>query len=194
MKALGTLAILLALAHAPARAQDDFAKEVYAEIGNSVRAEYDAMVGAIERRSMANPPPDEAARIRRADEVEKEKQRVKLLTYNKAVLFVGCAADAARAREPGAPRIRGDQDPVLRACLESKFDQLRKFANISSYAELFFPERIAPCEQSSHLPELETVLPPYDFLEIGEPRLYDFPRFVDCVMTPPASPAAPEAR
>jgi len=116
------------------------------------------------------------------------------LSYNKAALFAGCAADAARARLPGAPPIRGDQDPVLRTCLEFKFDQLRKFANISSYAELFFPERIAPCEQSTHLPEVEKALPPYDFLELSEPRIYDLERYVDCVMTAPVSPAAPEAR
>jgi hypothetical protein len=194
MKIFGALIILLALAVTPTWAQDDFAKEIYAEIGNSVRAEYETMLAAIARDSLTNPPRDEVSRIQRAGEVEKEKRRVKLLTYNKAALFAGCAAEAARAREPGAPRLRGDQDPVLRACLEFKFDQLRKFANISSYAELFFPQRIAPCEQSTHLPEVEKALPPYEFLEMNEPRIYDLERYVDCVMTPPASPAAPEAR
>jgi hypothetical protein len=194
MKIFGALIILLALAVTPTWAQDDFAKEIYAEIGNSVRAEYETMLAAIARDSLTNPPRDEVSRIQRAGEVEKEKRRVKLLTYNKAALFAGCAAEAARAREPGAPRLRGDQDPVLRACLEFKFDQLRKFANISSYAELFFPQRIAPCEQSTHLPEVEKAPPPYEFLEMNEPRIYDLERYVDCVMTPPASPAAPEAR
>jgi hypothetical protein len=194
MKIFGAWIILLALAITPAWAQDDFAKEIYAEIGNSVRAEYETMLAAIARDSLTNPPRDEVSRIQRAGELEKEKRRVKLLTYNKAALFAGCAAEAARAREPGMPRLRGDQDPVLRACLEFKFDQLRKFANISSYAELFFPQRIAPCEQNTHLPEVEKALPPYEFLEMNEPRIYDLERYIDCVMTPPASPAAPEAR
>jgi hypothetical protein len=186
MKIILAFAILLTSAVTPARAQDDFAKEVYAEIENSVRAQYQGMVDLIMREAASRPPQNEADRIRRADQVEKEKQRAKLFTYNRAALFASCAGEAARARPPGAPRIRGDQDLVLRTCLEFKFDLLRKFSNLSSYAELFFPERIAPCEASSRRPELEQALPPYDFLEISEPKLYDFERYVDCVMTPRA--------
>jgi hypothetical protein len=177
--------ILLFLAAALARGQEDFAKTVYAEIENSARNEYEAMIGSIMRDAMAHPPKDDEEQAKRAQQIEREKGRLKLLTYNKAALFAFCAADADRARGPGAPPVRSEQNLILRTCVELKFDQMRKFANISSYGGLFFPERLAPCGERARLPEREKVLPPYDFLEIIEPKLYDFELYSDCIMTPP---------
>ena len=100
-------------------------------------------------------------------------------------MFALCAADAERARAPGTPSIRAGQNLMLGTCVEVKFDQLRKFTNLLSYAAMFFPDRIAPCGERSRLPDLEKALPPYDFIELKEPRLYDFERFSNCLMTPP---------
>lgn len=177
--------LLLLLAALPARAQQEFVKLVYAEIENGVQSEYDAMIGGIMRNSMAHPPKDDEEQARRGRQIEREKERAKLFAYNKAAMFAYCAADAERARAPGAPPVRGEQNLIMRTCVELKFEQMRKFANISSYGGLFFPERIAPCGERARLPERETMLPPYDFLQISEPRLYDFDRYSDCIMTPP---------
>ena len=177
--------MLLLTATAPAGAQEDFAKSVYAEIENGVHNEYDAMISAILRNSVVNPPKDDEEKAKREQQIERERGRVKLLTYNKAALFAFCAADAERARSPGAPPVRGEQNLILRTCVELKFEQMRRFANISSYGGLFFPERLAPCGERARLPEREKILPPYDFLEMKEPKLYDFERFSDCIMTPP---------
>ena len=184
MKPISAL-LLLALAATPAHAQEDFAKSVYAEIENGIRNEYDAMIGMIMRGFMARPPRDDEERAKRAQQIERETGRAKLLAYNKAALFAYCAADADRARAPGAPPVRSDQNLILRTCVELQFEHMRKFANISSYGGLFFPERLAPCGERARLPEREKVLPPYEFLELREPKLYDFERFSDCIMTPP---------
>ena len=186
MKAVLAFLAVLALTAIPARAQEeDFAKSVYEEIGNSVRNEYEGMIGAMTRDSMAHAPKDEEERAKRDEQIKRETARLKTFAYNKAALFAFCAADADRARGPGAPPIRGEQNLILRTCVELKFDQMRKFANISSYGALFFPERIAPCGERARLPEREKLLPPYEFLQIDDPRLYDFERFADCIMTPP---------
>ena len=152
MRVALALTMLLVLAASFARAQEDFAKSVYTEIENSIRNEYEGMIGSIMRNSMAQPPKDEDEQATRAQQIEREKARVKLLTYNKAALFAFCAADADRARGPGAPPVRSEQNLFLRTCVELKFDQMRKFANISSYAGLFFPDRIAPCGSARACP------------------------------------------
>jgi hypothetical protein len=186
IRTASALLALLALVATPAHAQeDDFAKSVYEEIGNGVRNEYDGMIGEMRRNSMAHPPQDEEEQAKRDEQIKRETARLKSFAYNKAALFAFCAADADRARGPGAPPVRGEQNLVLRTCVELKFDQMRKFANISSYGALFFPERIAPCGERARLPEREKLLPPYEFLHIDDPKLYDYERFADCIMTPP---------
>ena len=40
-----------------------------------------------------------------------------------------------------------------------------------------------PRERQSRLPEQEKTIAPYAFLQIDEPKLYDFPRYNECLMT-----------
>ena len=47
----------------------------------------------------------------------------------------------------------------------------------------FFPARIEPCGEQSRLPEREKILAPYEFLQLDEPKLYDFARYNECLMT-----------
>jgi hypothetical protein len=178
----GLLCFLVAAS--PARAEDDFAKAIYGDIENNVRDEYGAMAAAITRELAANPPQDEAEQAKRAEQLERELERMKLFAYNKAVLFSLCAGDADRARSPGAPPMRADQSLVLRTCVEIRLDQLRKFSNVAAYAATFFPERIEPCGERARLPEREKAMPPYEFLKLKDPKLYDFERYTDCLMTP----------
>ena len=72
----------------------------------------------------------------------------------------------------------------MTTCVEIKVGQLQKFSQLAAYADFFFPERIAPCGEQSRLPEQEKMLAPYAFLQIDEPKLYDFPRYNECLMTP----------
>ena len=61
----------------------------------------------------------------------------------------------------------------------------------ASYALIFFPDRIERCGEASRLRDQETLFPPYGFLQLAEPRLYDFTRYNACLMRPDAtSPAA----
>jgi hypothetical protein len=179
------LALLLTLVAMPACAQDDFGRAIFAEIEQSVRAEYEAMLVEITRATLANPAQDEAEQARRTQRIELETERIKTFAYNKAALFAICASESEKARGPRAPRIRSGQNLVLRTCVEYKLEGMRKFSNFSSYASLFFPERIAPCGERSRLPEWEKVLPPYAFLQLAEPKLYDFERYSACIMTQP---------
>jgi hypothetical protein len=61
---------------------------------------------------------------------------------------------------------------------------MEKFGNRLAYAQVFFPERMARCEKEARRHGLEKLLPPYDFLEIAEAKLYDFGRYNSCLMTP----------
>jgi hypothetical protein len=111
------------------------------------------------------------------------KERMKMLTYNRAALFAFCAAEAEKDRAPGAAPIPLANNLVLTTCVEIKFGQLQKFSELAAYADFFFPERIASCGEQSRLPEQEKKLVPYAFLQIDEPKLYDFPRYNECLMT-----------
>ena len=106
-----------------------------------------------------------------------------MLTYNRAALFASCGVEAEKERPTGAPSIPLESNLVLTTCVEIKFAQLQKFAELAAYADFFFPERIETCGEQSRLPEQEKKLAPYAFLQIGEPKLYDFPRYNACLMT-----------
>ena len=155
-----------------AGAQDGVLQGTYATIENSIRAEYEAMLGALPREA-----PEEAI-----GQIEKNRSLLKMFAYNKAALFASCAAEADRERSPRAERVPASQNLMLRTCVEVKFDQLQKFTQRVAYADLFFPERIASCGEQSRLREDEKMLPPYSFLFLDEPRLYDFARYNECLM------------
>jgi hypothetical protein len=166
------LVIAMLLAAGAARAQDAVLQGTYASIANSIRAEYEAMLVALPRDA-----PEEAA-----GQIEKNRSLLKMFAYNKAALFSSCAAEAERDRSPIAERVPAAQNLVLRTCVEIKLDQLQKFTQRVAYADLFFPERIAACGEQSRLREEEKMLPPYSFLFLDEPKLYDFARYNECLM------------
>jgi hypothetical protein len=173
------LAVLLLIATGgPLHAENDasydqFARTIYAGMEESVRREYDAAALTIPRGAVDAPSPT-ANKVRTA---------LKVLYYNKAALFAFCAADAERARGLGTARVPAENNIVLTSCVETKFAELNDFTNKLNYAGVFFPERIVRCGEASRLPDHERLLPPYGFLELAQPRLYDFPRYSHCLMT-----------
>lgn len=159
--------------------QDALTQQIYASVESSIRREYDGMMRAIARGETGLSASSEMPRPTR------------VMYHNKAVLFASCAAEAERVRAPQAPRVPAAQNLMLTTCVEEKFAALNKFGNIRSYALIFFPERIERCGEASRLRDREPLFPPYGFLELSEPRLYDFARYNDCLMRPEAtSPAA----
>ncbi len=166
------LLVAMLLAADPAHAQDAILQGTYATIENSIRAEYEGMLAALPREA-----PEEAV-----GQIEKNRSLLKMFAYNKAALFATCAAEAEQDRSPSAARVPAAQNLMLRTCVEIKFDQLQKFTQRVAYADLFFPERIASCGEQSRLREEEKMLPPYGFLLLDEPRLYDFARYNECLM------------
>lgn len=148
---------------------DEFVQAIYASMEDSVRREYNSALMSTPRRATAKS--------------DKVLQALKVLYYNKAALFAFCAADAEQARAPNAARVPAEHNIVLTTCVEKKFGALNDFTNKLNYAGVFFPERIIRCGEASRLPDHERLLPPYRFLELGEPRLFDFARYNQCLMT-----------
>jgi hypothetical protein len=111
------------------------------------------------------------------------KERMKMLSYNRAALFAFCGAEAEKNRPAGAAPIPLASNLLLTTCVEVKFGQMQKFSELAAYADFFFPERIVSCGEQSRLLEQEKKLMPYAFLQIDEPKLYDFARYNECLMT-----------
>jgi hypothetical protein len=161
--------------------QDAVMQQIYASMEGSVRREYDGLMQAI-ARGEGGP---------RAGS-ENMQQMLKVMYHNKAVLFASCVAEAERVRSPQASRVPAGQNLMLTTCVEEKFAELNKFSNVRSYALTFFPDRIERCGEVSRLRDQESLFPPYGFLQLAEPRLYDFTRYNVCMMT--AEPTSPAAR
>lgn len=162
---------LLALS-GQAFAQDALVQRIYAGMENAIHNDYEELRTQFIREAM-----------QQARSSEKQRLQLKMISYNKAVLLASCAADAERDRSPAAPRIPSSENLVMRTCVEIKVGQLQKFGDLSAYVEVFFPDRIRRCGERARLREQEKALPPYAFLEIETPRLYDFARYNECLMT-----------
>lgn len=172
----GTLILSMLLAAASqARAQDDVLRRVYSAVEERTLAEFEYNMAGITRELLRLGRP--------VSKIAPIKERMKMLSYNRAVLFAFCAADAEKDRPSTAAPIPLANNLVLTTCVEIKIGQLQKFSQLAAYADFFFPERIASCGEQSRLPEQEKTLPPYAFLQIEEPKLYDFPRYNECLMT-----------
>jgi hypothetical protein len=158
-----------------ASAQGDVLRRVYAAVEERTVAEFEYNMAGITRELLRLGRP--------VSKIAPIKERMKMLSYNRAVLFAYCAADAEQDRPANAAPIPPENNLVLTTCVEIKIGQLQKFSQLAAYADFFFPERVASCGEQSRLPEREKMLPPYPFLQIDEPRLYDFSRYNDCLMT-----------
>ena len=168
----GVIAVFVLLFSSQASAQDALVQRIYAGMENTIRNDYEQLQIQITREAM-----------QQARSAEPDRLRSKMISYNKAVLFASCAAEAERDRSPTANRIPSSENLVMRTCLEIKIGQLQKFGGLVSYAGIFFPDRISRCGERSRLRDQEKVLPPYSFLQIETPRLYDFARYNECLMT-----------
>jgi hypothetical protein len=179
MTRLLTLFLTLLAGFGQARAQDraeadDLVRGIYAGMEDNVRREYAALLAAVERGETGGPGAN----------YEKTREMIKTIYYNKAALFAFCAADAEQAHSAGAERVPAERNLALTTCVEVKFAALNKFANAIGYANIFFPGRIDVCGERARLAAQEKVLPPYGFLQLAEPKLYDFARYNECLMTP----------
>jgi len=167
-----TLSILVMVAAAAARGQDDMTTGIYASVENNLRREYDELM-----RDVLFGKGGPAAKT------EKYQNTMKVIYHNKAVMFAVCAGEAERYRSPQATRVPAQRNLALNTCVEMKFRELNAFANALSYASIFFPERIEPCGEASRLSEQEKLFPPYEFLRLAEPKLYDFTRYNSCMIS-----------
>jgi hypothetical protein len=166
------MSLLLLSAGGQGWAQDDVLQRTYASVENGVRAEYEAVLAQMTQSTQGQPP----------EQIEKTKQLIKMLSYNKAALFASCADEAEQDHAPSSARVPSAENLVLRTCVEIRIGQLNKFSQIVGYVDLFFPDRIAQCGEKVRLRDLEKALPPFAFLFLDEPRLYDFARYNECLM------------
>jgi hypothetical protein len=167
-----TMLLMLVSFAGPARAQEDVAQAVYASIEHSIRQEFEAMLDQLMRGGSARSPAG----------LVKATEFLKLIAYNKAALFATCAAETEGDRPQRSNRIPSAMNIVLTTCVEIKFSDMDKFAKFVDYAGLFFPDRIARCGEQARLAERERALPPYGFLQLVQPRLYEFSSYNKCLM------------
>jgi hypothetical protein len=185
-----TCVLLLLVAGTPARAQekdgapDEAVQRVYAMIERRIHAEFDFQMRGVAQQ-MLNPGGP-------ASKTEFFQKRVRLLAYNRATLVAYCVAEAEHDRPPTAAPVPWQNNLLLTTCVDEKVGQLQKFSQLAAYADFFFPERIEECGDRVRLPERERVLQPYAFLLVEQPKLYDFARYNECLMS--SSPASPAAR
>jgi hypothetical protein len=167
-----TVSILALVAAAPASGQDDMTLGVYASVENNIRREYDQVLRYFLHGRGAS-----------AAKTEKDRATMKVVYYNKAVMFAVCAGEAEGYRSPHARRVPAQSNLALTACVEQKFAELNQFSNALNFAGIFFPDRIEPCSEASRLRDQEKRFPPYEFLQMAEPKLYDFTRYNSCMIT-----------
>ena len=163
-------------------AQGNLAQAIYASIEGNIRREYDVVMDRVSRVESTDPSAN----------LQKLRRMWSMIYYNRAVLFSNCAAEAEQYRSPAAPRVPAQNNLLLTTCVEDRLGGVTRFTNMFSYASIFFPDRIERCGEASRLREQEKLLPPYEFLQFAEPKLYDFPRYNACLMT--ADATAPAAR
>jgi hypothetical protein len=177
-----TCAVLL-VAAAPARAEEDGAQDhvpdeavqrVYSRIEPRIHAEFDFQMRGMARQAQGSGAP--------ASKLEFFQKRVKLLAYNRATLIATCVAEAERDRPSTAVAVPWQSNLMLTTCVEEKVGQLQKFSQLAAYADFFFPERVEECGERVRLPGRETLLQPYAFLRVEQPKLYDFARYNECLM------------
>lgn len=173
MKCVAAALLSLALS-GQAFAQDELVQRIYGSMEKTIRSDYEELQIQITREAM-----------QQAKSAAKDRLQLKMITYNKAVLFASCAAGAERDRGPTINRIPSSENLVMRTCVEIKIGQLQKFGDLSAYVGVFFPDRIDRCGERSRLRAQEKELPPYGFLEIEAPKLYDFARYNECLMKRP---------
>jgi hypothetical protein len=164
--------VILAVAASPARGEDDAMRTIYASVENTLRREYDELL-----RDILFGKGGAAAKS------EQAQHTLKVIYYNKAVMFAMCAGEAERVRSPQAPRVPAQRNLFLTTCVEQKFGELHQFSSALSYAGIFFPDRIERCGDASRLHEQEKLFAPYGFLQLAEPKLYDFSRYNSCMIT-----------
>jgi hypothetical protein len=164
--------MIVAAAMGEVRAQDDVVHGAYASIENAIRREFDAAMAGLARDAAVRPP----------DEIENATELLKFISYNKAVMFAYCFAETRKDHPPARnSRVRSENNLILTTCVESRFGELRKFTSLKAYVGTFFQERISACEERARLAEREKVLPPYAFLGLEKPRLYDFSEYNRCL-------------
>jgi len=169
-----TMLLTLFVVTVSVRAQEDITQIVYASIENSIRGEFESILAQIMRENVAQLPGG----------IVKATELLKLITYNKASLFAFCAAETEKDQPQRSNRIPSAMNIVLTTCVEIKFSELDKFVKLVDYAGLFFPDRVRRCGEQARLAERERALPPYEFLQLFQPRLYDFSSYNKCLMTP----------
>ena len=170
--------LLLVVGIAPSRAQDPserdaLMRQIYASLEAASRADFEQTMKHIGRGL----PFDMMPRVGPPLTI------FKLIAYNKAAIFASCAAETMGQRPPRARRVPSSENLLLRTCVETRIRDMRKSRSMTDYANTFFPDRTQPCGQRTRLVEREELLKPYAFLELEEPRLYDFAAYNRCLMS-----------
>src|SRR3954469_14898219 len=100
--------LLLLSAASQARAQDDAAQRAYAAMEPRIRAEYEFHLAGIARQVLGSGAP--------ASKIELFQKRLKLLSYNRAVLVAFCVADAEKDRPSTAMPVPMENNLMLTTC------------------------------------------------------------------------------
>lgn len=152
-------------------ANEEALRRAYASVENSIRGEFEVAMEGLARD----------AAVRSASEIENARDILKFISYNKAAIFAYCVVSTQREAASVSSRQRSASNVILTTCVENQFGELRRFTGLRAYVGTFFPERVLACERRARLPEREQVLRPYAFLNLDQPRLYDFAEYNRCL-------------
>src|SRR5262249_45402674 len=143
---------------------DAMGRDIFIAIADVVRAEFEQQMDMLARAAPTLSPQAHA----------KTEDIIKFLAYNKAAIYVGCVVQSQSDRDPGDYRMGVPLRRLADLCLGERVAELQRFTQLIEFVGLFGAERIPDCESKARLPERERLLQPYDFLALGDPRLYNF--------------------
>jgi hypothetical protein len=151
---------------------DAMERAIYDAIADVVRAEFEQQMAMLARTAPPRSPEGDA----------KAQDIIKFIAYNKAAIYVHCVVESQRDRDPGNYRVGQRLQRLADLCLGERITELQRFTQLIEFVGLFGADRIPDCERKARLPDREQVLPPYEFLVLSDPRLYNFAVFNRCLM------------
>ncbi len=150
---------------------------IYEKSEDAIRADWQQHfeIAKVERERKARA----GERLLSAREEKDGETGIKILLYNRAVIFATCGEEAGMNKAKEADFVNRSD-----ACANVKLLELVKFTKLSEYAATIGAERYTACEMKSRDFNNESRFPPYDFLRGGsEMKLLNFKAFNDCLLS-----------
>lgn len=167
---------LFACSLAFAETKKPFADSLYKNHENRIREDlgrsFELAKLERERKIKAGEPPI-------SPQIERDgSDGIRLVLYNKAVIYATCADEAANAS-----KMEGEVLTAATACMNSKSTEMLKFTKLMEYSDSIGARKLTACEMKARDYKNELRFPPYEFLRTSSgPKLFDFKMLNDCIL------------